>query len=84
MLLGSAVISLALVVGSTTADWSIQQWDAIIVGAGPAGIIGESCLSCVVRSGADQCSGEAARCSRFANVVAGGRRTFVWHYRWQS
>jgi hypothetical protein len=26
---------------SAVADWTTQQWDAIIVGAGPAGIIGE-------------------------------------------
>lgn len=26
---------------SALADWTTQPWDAIIVGAGPAGIIGE-------------------------------------------
>lgn len=28
------------VVGCAAADWTTRQWDAIVVGAGPAGIIG--------------------------------------------
>ncbi|EKD17414.1 cellobiose dehydrogenase [Drepanopeziza brunnea f. sp. 'multigermtubi' MB_m1] len=36
---------LALLVAAAAADWSTQQWDAIVVGAGPAGIIVASRLA---------------------------------------
>lgn len=35
------LLSLGVFVVVVAADWSTQQWDAIIVGAGPAGIIGK-------------------------------------------
>jgi hypothetical protein len=35
------LLSLALFAASSFADWTTQKWDTIIVGAGPAGIIGE-------------------------------------------
>ncbi len=40
MYLGKYVSCLLLAAVAVVADWTTQQWDAIIVGAGPAGIIG--------------------------------------------
>lgn len=39
MLLQSFAFMLAVL--GVSADWTTQQWDAVVVGAGPAGIIGE-------------------------------------------
>lgn len=30
--------------GAASSDWQVQEWDVIVVGAGPAGIIGECIL----------------------------------------
>ncbi len=38
----TSLLSLGLFVVAAAADWSTEEWDAIIVGAGPAGIIGQS------------------------------------------
>lgn len=40
MYLGKLLFAALAVAGQVTAEWYDQQWDAIIVGAGPAGIIG--------------------------------------------
>jgi len=40
-LLLAATALLGTIASCVSSDWTTQKWDMIIVGAGPAGIIGE-------------------------------------------